>query len=484
MSKSLGCVLVFGLLFFMSCGGTNFSSLVVDLSVTSVTEQSENGTVIGTITVEDFENQDELTFSIVSDADGRFGVSGSSLIVADGFALDFETNTEHEITVQAENTRGEIAQGTFSIVVIDETEVTSANDSGAGTLRNLIQEAGIGDTISFDQSLTNATITLTSGEIEIEREITISANPSQGIEISGNDANRVFSVTAGGSLTISDLTIRNGLGSGGGIQNLGELVVHRVIFRDNTAAASPFFDRGAAIEHSGSSAMIQDSSFISNTGYNAGAIDSQGENMLIDGCTFTENSTSGNSGGAIINGGMLTIINSTFDNNSTTGGSSGGAIAMFGSSQTTTIIHSTITNNTSSNNGGGIYMLDGEFTITNSIVAGNTAVGDGPDIMVDGGTLESGGYNFIGDGTDSTLTDGDDNDQVGSGGSPLDPMLATLTDNGGETETRLPQDGSMVIDQIPASSCLDEDGDELLVDQIDNVRPANSQCDIGAVEVQ
>src|SRR5438132_10555860 len=52
--------------------------------------------------------------------------------------------------------------------------VTSTNDNGPGTLRDTIAAANDGDTIQFDPALNGQTITLTSGELVIDKNITIS----------------------------------------------------------------------------------------------------------------------------------------------------------------------------------------------------------------------------------------------------------------------------------------------------------------------
>ena len=53
--------------------------------------------------------------------------------------------------------------------------VTNANDSGAGSLRQAIADAVSGDTITFDATYfsTARTITLTSGELSIAKNLTI-----------------------------------------------------------------------------------------------------------------------------------------------------------------------------------------------------------------------------------------------------------------------------------------------------------------------
>src|SRR5437762_4969948 len=51
--------------------------------------------------------------------------------------------------------------------------VTNPNDSGPGSLRQALVDAQDGDTIQFDFALNGHTITLTSGELLINKSITI-----------------------------------------------------------------------------------------------------------------------------------------------------------------------------------------------------------------------------------------------------------------------------------------------------------------------
>src|SRR5881394_4576734 len=52
--------------------------------------------------------------------------------------------------------------------------VTNTNDSGSGSLRQALADAHDGDTINFDPSLNGQTIMLTSAELVIDKNITIS----------------------------------------------------------------------------------------------------------------------------------------------------------------------------------------------------------------------------------------------------------------------------------------------------------------------
>ncbi|MBA4029297.1 MAG: hypothetical protein C0478_00005, partial [Planctomyces sp.] len=91
--------------------------------------------------------------------------------------------------------------------------VTNNNDSGAGSLRQAILDAeatGGADVINIANNL--GTITLTTGGLFISDSVTI--NGGVGNSVSGNDAYRPFFVNAG-TVTISNLTIQNGLAKGG-----------------------------------------------------------------------------------------------------------------------------------------------------------------------------------------------------------------------------------------------------------------------------
>ncbi|MEM9018639.1 MAG: hypothetical protein AAGC68_16645, partial [Verrucomicrobiota bacterium] len=67
--------------------------------------------------------------------------------------------------------------------------VTNSDDSGAGSLRQAILEATSGNTIGFDSGLAGNTITLTSGQLEISKDLIIdSSDITPGVTISG-DAN-------------------------------------------------------------------------------------------------------------------------------------------------------------------------------------------------------------------------------------------------------------------------------------------------------
>src|SRR6266496_133247 len=96
--------------------------------------------------------------------------------------------------------------------------VTNTNDSGAGSLRQALADANNGDTITF---AVTGTIGLTSGELLINRSITISGPGADNLAVNGNATHRVFYIAPGNTVTISGLTITNGRATAGYPDNVG-----------------------------------------------------------------------------------------------------------------------------------------------------------------------------------------------------------------------------------------------------------------------
>src|SRR5262249_24339552 len=102
--------------------------------------------------------------------------------------------------------------------------VTSLADSGHGSLRDAIAGAGNLDTITFDPSLRRGTITLTSGELLLNKNLSIEGPGADSLTVSGGGASRVFEVPQGWSVSLSGLTVADGrvtgaAGFGGAVLN-------------------------------------------------------------------------------------------------------------------------------------------------------------------------------------------------------------------------------------------------------------------------
>src|SRR5450432_2533501 len=88
--------------------------------------------------------------------------------------------------------------------------VTNTADSGPGTLRSAITNAASGAVITFDPSLSGATITL-SNTLTINTNLTIDASALPGgLQINGNGTVQIFNVASNTFVFLNSLTITNG----------------------------------------------------------------------------------------------------------------------------------------------------------------------------------------------------------------------------------------------------------------------------------
>jgi hypothetical protein len=187
---------------------------------------------------------------------------------------------------------------------------------------------------------------------------------------------------------------------------------------------------------------------------------SGGTNHRIAYSTFTTNTASGECS-AIRNDVTLTIANTTVTGNTTIGGGGTGAVCAIAG--TTTIRNSTIVNNSSAGSGvyggGGVFVyINATANLGNTIVAGNSTLGFGPDLARFDATaaFTTAGGNLIGTNAGNAAAPnttafptGNPNanaDKVGTDATPIDPMVGPLMNNGGTTPTRALLAGSPAID--------------------------------------
>lgn len=120
--------------------------------------------------------------------------------------------------------------------------VTTTADDGAGSLRQIINDACDGDIIYFNASLANDTIVLSSSEIMIDKSITISGIDGSEPVISGNQTNRVFNIKGTADVALSNLEIIRSAGAGnlgGAIFNAGNLTMENVTMYENQKDGLP-----------------------------------------------------------------------------------------------------------------------------------------------------------------------------------------------------------------------------------------------------
>ena len=338
-----------------------------------------------------------------------------------------------------------------SALVAGNITVTKTTDDGPGTLRQAIASASDGQSIDFNLPAP-AAIVLKSGEIAINKKISITGPGAAKLKIDASGSGRIFHITGTATVTISGVSIQNGRvkdENGGGI----------LIDSDATLNLKECVVSG------------------NYAGKDGGGIDNDGD-LVVSGSTFSNNT--GTLGGGIFNSGGLKVLNSTFYNNSA---GYGGAIANhnFGSA---TIISATISGNQASEfeGGGGIVNSAAAsarsfytLTIGSTILANNK----GNDCLITISANLSLGYNLTSDTSCYFFVhpgDKKSTDAKLEGSAPKD--------NGGTTPTIAFSKSSPALDAMPADECIDENDEPITLDQRGIHRPQGAKCDIGAIELE
>lgn len=275
-------------------------------------------------------------------------------------------------------------------------------------------------------------------------------------------------------------------GHGGAVFNRGDLLLVRCTVADNTTGRVDDAFHGSGGDGGGvfnsGTLEVRDSTISGNrTG--------RGGELATD---------HGGHGGGIFNGGLLSLINTTISGNRagdggrecrppenprpSSGGSGGGLYDRRGA----VLRNTTIADNAagrgfactndesirgSDGAGGGVFTT--EFAMNNTIVAGNTALGSGPDCS----GFAAARFSVIEEISGCELDLESSGDVVV--GTP--PRLGSLADNGGPTLTHALEPGSPAIDGGDPEGCRDASGQILAADQ--RGAPRDGRCDIGAFEV-
>jgi hypothetical protein len=285
-------------------------------------------------------------------------------------------------------------------------------DSGAGSLRAVLAAAQNGDSIDFATNLSGQTIALTSGELDITRNITISGLGAGKLTVSGRGISRVFAVPSGVTASISRLTIADGYADqGGGLSNSGNLTLAQVALTSNEVSGDSAFSGvgGAIFNDAGATLNVLQSLFecnqvIGGTGIGFGGGIFNLGTVTIAGSTFDRNTAlggledlvigQGGQGGAIDNqnNGSVTITASTFTNNQAEQGQATygiGAAIDSENGTSLTVSDSAFTGNTASGSvfgsGGAVFSYAGSMAFSNCSFAGNQVTSAG---FSDGGALE------------------------------------------------------------------------------------------------
>ena len=432
--------------------------------------------------------------------------AGTGTITIDG------SSPSTPIALSAAGSRVFLIDSGVSAVI---TNLSMAGGNGGATPGGDILNAG---TLTVSNAIVSGGNASSGGGIENQGELTLS-----NVTLTGNSAaNSGGAVDSPGTLTVNDSTLTSNRagGDGGAISTDGTLTVNNSTFTNNDGN-----DAGGAIAVVSAQAIMTGSFFTSNEAASGGALENNGGTLALTGDSLSSNSAAaaggaiendsgsvtlvnttiagnivdGNGGGINNNAGTLTIAGSTFSSNQSYGTGSGGAIEN--SSGTVTMSDSTIDANVASGAGGGIdNESGGNLTLTSATLSGNSSYnGNGGGIDNNGGTLSlqntivAGNFDYtVNEDIVGVITTDNGNNLLGTGANntttnptpgPNDvftstPMLGTLGDFGGPTQTMALLAGSPAIGAGNASATVPT------TDQRGLPRTVNGSLDIGAFQSQ
>jgi uncharacterized repeat protein (TIGR03803 family)/predicted outer membrane repeat protein len=338
-----------------------------------------------------------------------FGASVTLVTDQRGFARTVGGYTDVGAVEQNLPGSSPVSPPTFAYSDFKVTDL-SDNPADPGSIRfvlNLINADSSSAVDVIDMTGIAGAIVLNNGVLGLTRTsgaVVINGPGAGALTISGNQVSQVFNLASGTTVSLSGLTIANGVNSsqgGGGIYNDGALSIVNSALTANLSTA--VFDGGGGIYNAGTLSVVN-SGFAGNSTNNSfcggGAIVNHGALVVLN-SAFSGNTITGafSNAGAIYTNSQATIASCTFTNNAANGGDSGGAIeadgplnlsgstftgniatgnggAIYGTSTAVDVNGCTFSGNSASN-GGAVYYASGTLTISSSTFTGNSATTDG-----------------------------------------------------------------------------------------------------------
>jgi hypothetical protein len=278
-----------------------------------------------------------------------------------------------------------------------------------------------------------------------------------------------------GTATINDTSITGntlstgGHGSGAGVANVANpsgsatMTLNRCTISGNTMTGTGHYGYGGGIFNrtQAGSLSVNYTTISGNT---------------VNGFTHTDG------GGLFSNGLSATLTNCTVAGNSTTivsgGTASDGGAGLSNFSGTLSLVNCTVASNTDSTAKGGFYVNGGTVNLINTIFSGNTNSSGALDITRGQGTVNATNCllkTAVTAGSGNTINGTNTNNLFGT-----DPLLGSLQNNGGTTQTMALAENSPAID-AGTNSVLSSPYN-LTTDQRGAAREIGSVVDIGAYE--
>ncbi len=286
--------------------------------------------------------------------------------------------------------------------------VSVANDSGPGTLRDAVADAGIGDTVIFLPNLAGIPVVLSSGPIVIDKDLTIVGLSSAVSAISANNTSRVISIQSGHNVFLRGLTFALGLangagdaGRGGGIFNQGNLTMLDVkvlggraslqgggiYSTGNISAAKAVIKsceapEGAGVYIQSGNMTLNESKLEDNLGSIGAGLYFNGSNGSMNNSVVNRNIATGNGGGFYVQDAVNLSLSKLSIQQNQSGGSGGSIYINDGLVQFNRTLHVL---NTATLDGGAVYIgAAAELQSENMTYSANTADGRGGGIYASG----------------------------------------------------------------------------------------------------
>lgn len=351
--------------------------------------------------------------------------NGDGSAVLSGAATSSDLG-DHDVTLRATDSAGGSAEQLFTVTVSVAQSglvVLSNLESGRGSLRQTLLDAPADATVTFADTLKGQTITLMSGQLVLNKNVTIDGDAT----VDASASSRIFYVNPGVTAVLNNLKLRNGRvqfedgggvynrgtltltgdssisgntgKSGGGVYNEGTLTLQNtssisnnsgdpgagvynkgtLILQDySSVSGNNEASRGAGVANAVAGVFIlQDNSSVSNNiSFLEGAgVSNSGTLTMKDNASISSNFADF-SGGGVSNYGTLTLENNASISNN--GADEAGGGGVFNSKNGTVTLEgsSSLTNN-SAFNGGGIYSSGSLILKGMATISGNEARSEG-----------------------------------------------------------------------------------------------------------
>ncbi|NJL17575.1 MAG: hypothetical protein HC938_10600 [Nitrospira sp.] len=175
--------------------GVNDAPTDLALSANTVTENAANGTVVGTVSGTDPDSGDTKSYSFTDSAGDRFAINSSTgqITVANGSLLNYESATNHSVTVRVTDAGGLTYDETFTINLTNVNEAPTGADA----------------TVTINEDTPHTFTTTNFGFSDVDAGDSLSAVRIDTLPGAGTLTLSGVAVTVGQVVSVADLTAGN-----------------------------------------------------------------------------------------------------------------------------------------------------------------------------------------------------------------------------------------------------------------------------------